>query len=264
MTTPSTEQLSGPRGHALVRYLGHSTLVVELDGVRILTDPILRGRVTALMRRRGLSRDLAVHPPDAVLISHMHHDHLDIPSLERLGMDAPLLVPRRAGSFLSRRGFRDVRELHPGDAVELGGVRILATSARHTGFRVPFGPWGGCLGFVIEGTQRIYFAGDTDLFPGMGALGLIDLALLPIAGWGPVLVTGHLNPVRAARALQLIRPRVAVPIHWGTLAPIGMHLHHWPYLIKPPRELIHHASFFAPEVQVRVLEPGDSLDLAPA
>ena len=236
-------------------------MLIELDGTRILTDPILRGRIASLMRRRSLSRDVSTDPVDGVVISHMHQDHLDLPSLRRLGPDVPLLVPRRAGAFLARRGFRDTREMWPGDTVEIGAVRVAATPARHVGFRPPFGPRGGCLGFVVEGSIRVYFAGDTDLFPQMAALGPIDVALLPVAGWGPVLGPGHMDPLQAARALRLIRPKIAIPIHWGTFAPIGIHLRHWPYLVSPPLDFVKHARELAPEVEIRVLAPGEALDL---
>jgi L-ascorbate metabolism protein UlaG (beta-lactamase superfamily) len=125
---------------------------------------------------------------------------------------------------------------------------------------VPFGPFGGCLGFIIEGSARVYFAGDTDLFSQMTALGPIDIALIPVAGWGPVLGPGHMNPLKAARALQLIRPKIAIPIHWGTLAPIGVHLGHWPYLVTPPLEFVEYARTLAPDVEVRVVQPGEAVE----
>jgi L-ascorbate metabolism protein UlaG (beta-lactamase superfamily) len=261
MSDPTDQGEPGGRRPLRIRFLGHATVQIDLDGTRLLTDPLLRGRISALMRRRSLSRAPSTDPVDAVLISHMHHDHLDVPSLRRLGPDVRLLVPRRAGAFLARRGFRDAREMRAGDAVEINSVRVVATPARHVGFRAPFGPHGGCLGFLVEGSARVYFAGDTNLFPEMAALGPVDVALLPIAGWGPLLGPGHLDPLEAARALRLIRPKIAVPIHWGTFAPVGLHLRHWPYLVSPPLDFVEHAHDLAPEVAVRVLEPGASFDL---
>ena len=262
-----------------VRFLGHATFLIDLGYVRLLTDPLLRHRISGLVWRHPRPRTELDHAVDAVLISHMHQDHLDLPSLRKLGRNVPLLVPRRAGGWLGRRGFRNVHELRPGQsgavsesaatgepsgihaALRPGEVRVRATLANHTGFRPPFGPFGGCLGFVVEGGARIYFAGDTDLFPEMDALGPIDVALLPVAGWGPTLGPGHMNAHRAARALQLIRPKIAIPMHWGSFAPIGMHFHPWQYLTRPPLEFQEHASRLAPEVDVRILEPGESLDL---
>ena len=244
-----------------VWFLGHASVAIDLDGTRVLADPLLRGRISALLRRGPVPRAALRHPIDGVLISHMHQDHLDLPSLRQLGPDTRLLVPRRAGEFLGRRGFRDAREHRAGDAATIGSVRVVATPANHVGFRPPFGPHGGSLGFVVEGSVRVYFAGDTDLFSEMAALGPIDVALLPVAGWGPSLGPGHLDPLRAARALRLIRPKIAIPIHWGTLAPIGMHVRSWPYLTKPPLDFLEHARTLAPEVDVRILQPGEFVDL---
>ena len=261
MTEPTEQGELGEGRPLRIRFLGHATVLVDLDGTTILTDPLLRGRIAALMRRRSLSREVSTDPVDAVVISHMHQDHLDVPSLRRLGQDVRLLVPRRAGAFLARQGFRDAREMQAGDTIEIETVRVVATPARHVGFRPPFGPLGGCLGFVVEGSTRVYFAGDTDLFPAMAALGPIDVALLPVAGWGPVLGPGHMNPLQAARALRLIRPKIAIPIHWGTFAPYGLHLRHWSYLVSPPLDFVKHARDLAPDVEVLVLAPGESVDL---
>jgi L-ascorbate metabolism protein UlaG (beta-lactamase superfamily) len=270
-----TPMLTGaPRSHdhaqeplpQRVRFLGHATLLVDLDDTRILTDPLLRQRVALLYWRHPIPRAELDHPVDGVVISHMHQDHLDLPSLRQLGCRTPLLVPRRAGLFLSRRGFTDVTEMEPGDSIQIGKVRVRAVTARHTGFRPPFGPWGGCLGFVIEGREsrtRVYFAGDTDIFPEMDSLGPIDVALLPVAGWGPTLGPGHMDARAAARSLQLIRPKVAIPMHWGTFAPFGLHWHTWSYLIRPPLDFMEHARTLMPEVDVTILEPGEALNLDP-
>jgi L-ascorbate metabolism protein UlaG (beta-lactamase superfamily) len=270
-----------------IRFLGHATVLIDLGYTRILTDPLLRHRISGLVWRHPRPRSELDHEVDGVVISHMHQDHLDLPSLRKLGREVPLLVPRRAGRFLTRRGFTDVHELQPDQSARIGDVRVIATPANHTGFRPPFGPFGGCLGFVVEGMAgsassahggagadsegseqrvRIYFAGDTDLFPEMDALGPIDVALLPVAGWGPTLGPGHMDPYRAAQSLRLIAPKVAVPIHWGTFAPFGMHVRPWQYLIRPPLDFQEYARELAPDVEVHILEPGESLDLegAPA
>ena len=86
--------------------------------------------------------------------------------------------------------------------------------------------------------------------------------MLPIVGWGPFLGPGHLDPLRAARALRLIRPKVAIPIRLGPSAPVGLHLGHWPYLVNPPLDFLQHARDLAPDVDVRVLAPGESVDLS--
>ena len=139
-------------------------------------------------------------------------------------------------------------------------MEVEATPANHSGFRPPFGPTASHVGFIIRGSQRVYFAGDTDLFPEMADLTQdLTLALLPVWGWGPTLGEGHLNPERAAEALTLLQPRFAMPIHWGTLCPIGMRWTRPRFLVEPPHEFAAHAARLAPEVTVRIVEPGDSL-----
>jgi L-ascorbate metabolism protein UlaG (beta-lactamase superfamily) len=261
MDRPVAQVQQADRLPRRIRFLGHASVLIDLDDTRILADPLLRNRVSALYWRHPIPRSELDHPVDTVLISHMHQDHLDVPSLRQIGMDIPLLVSRRAGPFLARRGFSRAYEMLPNDAASVGEVRVRATHANHLGFRPPFGPLGGCLGFIIEGSARVYFAGDTDLFPEMADLGPIDVALLPVAGWGPTLGPGHMDARRAALALQLIRPKVAIPIHWGTFAPVGVHLRAWRYLVRPPLDFRAYAAELAPDVQVCILEPGEALDL---
>ena len=112
------------------------------------------------------------------------------------------------------------------------------------------------------GGARVYFAGDTDLFDEMDQLGQLDLAMLPVWGWGTSIGEGHLDPIRAAEAARRLRPRVAIPIHWGTFLPIGTLRRHGHRLHDPPREFARLTAEAAPAVEVRVLEPGESTVLA--
>jgi L-ascorbate metabolism protein UlaG (beta-lactamase superfamily) len=234
-------------------YVGHATVLIELDGVRLLTDPVLRLRIGHLWRRVPLEvADLG--DLDAVLVSHVHYDHLDRPSLRQLGTGVTLVAPRGAARVL--RGFSDVREVDVGDELRLGNVTVHATPAEHRSARLTLRT-APSLGFVVSGSRRIYFAGDTDLFEGMNALaGSLDVALLPVAGWGPKVGPGHLDPLRAAQALRMLRPRIAVPIHWGTLT-----LPTRAASAEPPEEFRRHAAELAPGVEVRILEPGGELAL---
>jgi L-ascorbate metabolism protein UlaG (beta-lactamase superfamily) len=238
-----------------VTFVGHATVLIEHGGVRLLTDPVLRSRVGHL-RRHGPPPQIP-SAIDAVLLSHLHYDHLDVPSLRKLGGAARLLAPRGCGRFLARAGFSAVEELSPGDTTDLGALTVLATTAVHDPRRRPLGPRARALGYVIKGESSVYFAGDTDLFAGMADFGPVDLALLPVAGWSPKLGPGHLDPERAARAVALLRPRVAVPIHWGTLYSTRT----GPWFSDPPHRFAAQVAGFAPEVEVRVLSPGDSLEL---
>ena len=248
---------------AQIRYVGHATVNVALDGVRLLTDPLLRTRV-AHLRRRGRVDPAALRGIDTVLVSHAHYDHLDLPSLERLGRLTPIVVPRGCGALLRRRSFARVIELDVGETIAIGAISVTATLAEHDGSRAPLGASGPALGYVVEGTSRIYFAGDTDLFAGMSELAEgLDLALVPIWGWGPSLGRGkHMDPEGAAEALRLLRPRVAVPIHWGTYHPLHLGLLEAPaYLSEPAERFVRAAAKVAPDVDVRVLQPGGMLTL---
>ena len=229
-------------------------MLVELGGVRLLTDPVLRGRV-AHLRRDGPS-PAAPRALDAVLISHLHHDHLDRASLRRLGGRPRLVAPRGAAKLLRRAGL-ELEELDAGEETDISGVRVLAVGAVHASRRWPVrGPEAEPLGYLISGGLSVYFAGDTDLFPEMAALAPVDVALLPVAGWGPSLGPGHLDPERAARAAALLRPRVAIPIHWGTLRPVLSRPGDW--FSGPGAEFAAQVAALAPEVDVRVLRPGES------
>jgi len=198
----------------------------------------------------------------AVLVSHAHRDHLDVPSLESLQVDGPVLVPRGSGRIVQGAlPGAEVHELTAGDRFPVGDVEVLATEADHDGRRIPLGRPVAALGFVVEGAGRTYFAGDTDVFAGMGELGHVDVALLPVWGWGKTVPAGHLDPPRAARAAALIRPDVALPIHWGTYASPGAWL---PDPSWPAREFERLAAQQAPGVKVRVLEPGEGWWCSPA
>ncbi|TMD59367.1 MAG: hypothetical protein E6I87_09490 [Chloroflexi bacterium] len=158
---------------------------------------------------------------------------------------------------------REIHEVDPGQGVSVGAVRVTALAARHQVRRHPFAPLSPALGFLVASeSTRIYFAGDTDLFPEMSDLaGKVDVALLPVWGWGPRLGAGHLDPERAAEAVRRIRPRVAIPIHWGTFYPWAL-ARIWPRpLAHPPLEFARQVGQRAPDVDVRVLAPGEALEL---
>ena len=235
-------------------WLGHATVLLELGGARIVTDPVLRPRIAHLLREAPVPA--ALGRLDAILVSHGHHDHLDLPSLRGLDKSAPVLAPPDAAGAL-RRARHPVRTLEPGDEVEVAGVLVRAVRADHDGRRYPFGNATNALGFVARG---VYFAGDTEPFPEMAELaGTLDAALLPVSGWGPKTGPGHMDAREAAEALALLRPRLVVPIHWGTYRRIGHRV-----VGDPAREFVEHAAELAPDVRVVVLEPGESVEITRA
>ena len=243
-----------------VRWVGHSTVLVELDGVRLLTDPLLRERVVMLRRSEPLDLE-SLEDLDAVLISHVHYDHLDLGSLRKLQRAKALVMPRGGASLVRRRLSVPVHELEAGETVEIGSLEVEAVHAEHDSTRLP-GKKTEALGYVVSGSKRLYFLGDTDLFPGLAEVAPeTDVALVPIWGWGPSLGTGHLDPRRAAEAVALIRPRVVVPIHWGTYYPVTVRKSARDFLRKPVAEFTEAAAELAPSVEVRVLPVGGSLEL---
>jgi L-ascorbate metabolism protein UlaG (beta-lactamase superfamily) len=261
---PEVEASSGspPLTAALeIVWLGHATVLIGAGRTRLLTDPLLRSRTGPLVRRAGLPVP-AVSGVDAVLISHLHRDHLDLPSLRRLDRTTELLVPAGAGRLVRGLGFRSALELRPGESVRVGELTVTATLALHDSRRSPLGARAQPIGFLVEGSSRVYFAGDTAVFEGMADLAPeLAAALLPVWGWGPRLGPGHLDPQAAAAALRLLRPAVAIPIHWGTLHPLGLGRRMRDRLTDPPLDFARAAGRLAPEVEVRILAPGDSIRL---
>jgi L-ascorbate metabolism protein UlaG (beta-lactamase superfamily) len=236
-------------------------VLVEMDGARMVTDPLLRARVTHLRRAVPIV-PAELGRVDAVLLSHLHYDHLDPPSLRRLGRDVTLVVPRGAGPFVRRKtGGRSIQELAAGEELSIGHVRVRATPAAHDSGRLPLGVRAAPLGFLLEGTHRVYFAGDTELFDGMAALAPLGVALVPVWGWGPRLGSGHLDPENAAGALRLLRPRIAVPIHWGTYRRMYTRGGSPDELRRPAEDFAAAARLSAPEVDVRILAPGESTEV---
>jgi L-ascorbate metabolism protein UlaG (beta-lactamase superfamily) len=243
-------------GAARIVYVGHATVLVELDGVRLLTDPLLRPRLLHL-RRQGRVDLEALRSVDAVLISHAHFDHLDLSSLRMLGREVQIVAPRGAGSLLRKRGFGKVTEVEAGDGYPVGSLTVTATLAVHASTRRPFGLRANPVGYVLAGSRSVYFAGDTDVFEDMAGLGPVDLALVPIWGWGPSLGPGHMSPQEAAEAVRLLRASLAVPIHWGTFFPVQSGLRGLPgFLDRPAEEFKARVGELAPDTEVRILSPG--------
>ncbi|MFJ4791130.1 MBL fold metallo-hydrolase [Streptomyces sp. NPDC088794] len=247
-----------------ITWWGHATCTVADSGVRVLTDPLFARRLAHLRRRRGAVPTADARRADLVLVSHLHADHLHVPSLERLDPGTRLLVPRgapRAVPGLRRLTQLSVTEVAPGDVIPVGDVVVRVVPARHDGRRLPVGPHRSpALGYVVEGEARTYFAGDTGLFDSMAKeVGPVDVALLPVGGWGPYLGEGHLDAGRAAEALARLAPRSAVPVHYGTYWPIGMDAVRPHEFHAPGEEFVRIAAERAPDVAVHLLGHGESV-----
>jgi len=253
-------------GDDRIIFLGHATTLIELDGTRLITDPVLRRQVGPLYRRvpRPLRGPLA--DPDVILISHLHLDHYDPRSLRMFRRDTPVLVPVGARLSLHWRGFREIHEMAPGDVFRIGAVDVTATPAQHRGTRHPLSARTPSLGYVVSGSRTIYFAGDTGLFSGMADIWpeRLDVAMLPVAGLGPWMPERkHLSPRHAVEAMRLMKPRVVIPIHWGT--------YHLPGTVimrlrpdfhrRAPFVFMTQAAMLDPHIRTVMLQPGESLGL---
>lgn len=218
-----------------VTWLGHSTAVIRLGGASLLTDPLL-GRHAGLLRRRGPApRSEQWSVPDAVLVSHLHHE------------------PRRPG-LARAAGYLRVR---PADVCR---ARAPADAPR------PNAAHGH---LVVGPSARVWVVGDTSLYDDMAGLprlagGPIDLALVPVGGWGPRLSGGHKGPEDAARACALAGVRAAVPVHWGTLHPPGVARRPPGWMDRPGAAFVAALGERASGCRAHLLRPGESLELGGA
>jgi len=249
-------------------FLGHSTVRVELAGATVLTDPLLTGRVGPLRRVVDPPAPAAWAGVDLVLLSHLHGDHTHLPSLRLLGRGTRVVVPPGGGDWLRGHGFTHVEELAPGASLTHGGLTVTGVEAVHSGHRwgprSTRGPDAVAMGHLLSGDGRtVYAAGDTDVFPAMTDLAPVDVALLPVWGWGLTLGPGHMDPAGAALACSLLRPDVAVPVHWGTLALPGVAgtKRMRSLLVDPPRRFAADVAAAGLPTRVLVTEPGSAVAL---
>jgi L-ascorbate metabolism protein UlaG (beta-lactamase superfamily) len=250
-----------------IHYIGHSTVLLEAPGLRILTDPFLRDRLGPLRRHGPIPTPATIGPLQTVAISHAHPDHFDARSLKALLGDPLVIVPRGLGRLVRRAG-RRAREVVVGEQVVIApGWSITAVPARH--WRWPSAPSAAAIGYLVEGPGGaggagpapvgIYFAGDTSRFAGLRELaGRVDLALLPVGTWGPHMSPGHLSPRSAAEVARDMGARFAVPIHWGTLYPAGAHRLLAGRLNQPATRFVDWSRLLAPKLVVHALRPGEA------
>jgi N-acyl-phosphatidylethanolamine-hydrolysing phospholipase D len=222
------EPASGPR----VTWVGHATLLIQLDGVNVLTDPQWSERASPLPfagPRRLTPPAVAFEnlpPVHAVVISHDHYDHLDVATVRRLAAThrPRFFVPLGMKAWFADLGITEVDELDWWEGRGVRDVTLTLVPAHHWSQRTPWDLnrrlWGG---WVVAGREhRLYFAGDTAYFDGfkdIGArLGPIDVAALPIGAYLPpvIMKPGHIDPAQALDAFVDLRARVLLAMHFGT------------------------------------------------
>lgn len=225
-----------PDDAVTVGWVGHSTTLMNLYGVKVITDPVLGDRVGQLLGLRnwqiGPRRHVApavtyedLGQVDVILLSHMHFDHCDLPTLRRLAnRDTVVIVPRNTAHLLKRLPFKQVIELGGEEQVELPGMElaIRAVPVKHWGNRYPWNVDYGYTGYLIEkrGT-RIFFPGDTAYTPDfyrLREIGEIDLSFMPIGAYYPdPLQRAHCTPEQAWQMFTDTGAKMLVPIHWDTI-----------------------------------------------
>jgi len=244
---PDFKTLRANSSQPTVTWIGHSTLLVQLDGLNFLTDPTWAGRSGPFSGFVGVGR---YTPPavavddlpriDFVLISHDHYDHLDEPTVRNLAsrFNPRFVVPLGIKKWLADRGITNVVELNWGESVKIGGVTVVCTPAQHGSGRTLVDQnrrlWAS---WAVLGSKRFYFAGDTGYyrhFKDIGeALGPFDLAALPIGSYTPRALAQpvHISPEEALQAWLDLKATKFLGIHWGTFA-----LAREPY-DEPPRRI---------------------------
>ncbi len=213
-----------------VTWVGHSTLLIQIDGLNILTDPIWSDRASPLSfvgPKRYMPPGLPFEDLpeiDLVLISHDHYDHLDKETVRRLGNKPLYLVPLGIGSLLEDWGITHFAELDWWDSNRVNGVEMICLPAQHFSGRMLTDRdkrlWASWL--VNGKTFKIYFGGDSGYFPGYKEIGEkygpVDFAALPIGAYKPrwFMAPVHMGPKEALQAMADLKARTFIPIHWGT------------------------------------------------
>ena len=256
-----------------ITYIGHATLLIEIGGARLLTDPNFETSLGGFLPRvsaPGVALDL-LPQLDVVLLTHAHADHLSFESLSQLPVTVPVYAPPAVARWLVSRGYDHVRSLAPNDSIRIESLHIHAAAARHKGNRYGYDRWrGGTNMYLVENAEEsCFFAGDTGLGETTHLMvervlwmreRQLDVALLPIGyapWWKWNFREGHLTSEDALELFARLRARHLIPYHWGTFRHVTAGAHD---AIVRFRNLIESHPRGA---DVRILEPGEALEVAP-
>jgi L-ascorbate metabolism protein UlaG (beta-lactamase superfamily) len=215
-----------------VTYIGHATLLIEVEGKRFLTDPNFDTTLGGFLPRvslPGIALD-ALPKLDAILVTHAHADHMSFDSLDALPRDIPLYAPPAVARWLVKQDYKHALPLAPGESTNVDNVRIRAASATHKGQRYGVDRWRSAANMYLFETKTVsaFFAGDTALVADTTQLveshltasgRILDIALLPIGHapwWKPGFRKGHLTSADAMTLFERLRAKYLIPYHWGT------------------------------------------------
>jgi L-ascorbate metabolism protein UlaG (beta-lactamase superfamily) len=250
-----------------VTWLGHSTIIIEIDGHRVLTDPVWSDRISPVSwagPERWFPPPVALAelaPVDAVVISHDHYDHLDYPTIVALrDWDTRFIVPLGVGAHLAYWGVAADRivELDWWGKTTVRDLEIVCTPARHASGRTLTDQnetlWAGYA--LIGREHRAYFSGDTGLFPALAEIGArlgpFDVTMIEAGAYGSAWPDWHLGPEQAVRAHRMVRGGLFIPIHWGLF---NLAYHGW----TEPAERVLAAAELA-GVTIAIPRPGQSIE----
>lgn len=254
-----------------ITYIGHATLLLDIAGARILTDPNFESALGGFLPRVSLPGIALEALPklDALLLTHAHADHLSFKSLNQLPRDIPLYAPAPIAKWLGQKGYRHAVPLDPGGIITPDGtaVRIHAAAATHRGNRYGYDRWRSAANmYLLESEmESVFFAGDTALTSGThhlvedvlwNANRRLDVALLPIGwapAWKPGFRRGHLTGDDALSLFEILKARAMFPYHWGTFRHVTATAHDAIDRLRTRLET------YAGKEHVHIVEPGETL-----
>lgn len=218
------DKLKKNQTQASVTWIGHSTFLIQMNGLNMLTDPVWASRMGLGKRLTEPGISLNDLPEiDVVLLSHGHYDHLDFPTIKKLKGNPTYYVPIGLGSAFKKRGYQKVIESNWDDSFEQNGLTFTFVPAQHWTRRIltdtNTSHWGG---WIIENQEHsIYFVGDTGYFRGFQEIAqkfTIQTVLMPIGAYEPewFMKLSHINPEDAVKAFLELEGKTFIPMHYGT------------------------------------------------